>query len=83
MAARNNSPGDAEFYRRLGQRIETARKRKRLTAVELANKAGIRPNTLCQYESGERRCATTTLLKLADAMGYGLRFSSRGVEFTS
>ncbi len=57
----------------LGRQLWEARCRARLTAHELALKAGLSPAALYNVESRSRGGRTRTLLKLAKALGLKLR----------
>lgn len=60
-----------------GKRLGLARKRQRLTAKELAEKAGISPVTITRLETGQNQADATTLSKLAEVLDYPLEFFSK------
>lgn len=53
----------------LGQRIRIARKRRGLSIVELANKAGVNRNTLNALELGKAGTALTVFISVLWALG--------------
>ena len=53
------------FFKTLGARIAEARKERRLTQVQLAEKLGIAQQTLAHYEVGRARIAADLLPRLA------------------
>jgi transcriptional regulator with XRE-family HTH domain len=53
----------------LGPKLRQARERKVLTQVELAEQAGVSPQTIYQLERGAQRARPSTLRKLAQALG--------------
>ena len=57
----------------LGRQLWEARRRARLTAKELALKAGLSPAAVYNVERADRGGRTRTLLKLARALGLKLR----------
>ena len=57
----------------LGRQLWEARRRARLTAKELAVKAGLSPAAVYNVERPDRGGRTRTLLKLARALGLKLR----------
>jgi transcriptional regulator with XRE-family HTH domain len=54
--------------KRLGNNIETQRRRLGLSRAALARSADLGLDTLFQIETGRRGATVTTLLKLADAL---------------
>lgn len=52
----------------IGERIRFYRKAKKLTQIELADKAGIAVNSLRLYEAGKRNPSIETLFQIADAL---------------
>lgn len=58
----------------IGKKIKTIRKKRKMTQVELAKKAGIATISLQQYESGKRIPATKQLIKIANAFEMPLDF---------
>ena len=53
----------------IGKRIRKYRKDTGLTQAGLAQKAGTESNTIARLERGEHRASTSTLQKLARALG--------------
>jgi DNA-binding XRE family transcriptional regulator len=58
--------------RLVGQRIKALRKSRNLTSKELAERAGITPQSLSRIEHGRHDVVFTTLRRLLAAMGYSL-----------
>lgn len=56
------------------KRLSLARKRRRLTAKGLAQKAGVSPVTITRLENGQNEAIPETVEKLADALGYPTDF---------
>lgn len=57
------------------ERLRAARQFKRITARELAERAGINRRTLGRYESGDIKAASSEILtKLSDALGVSPEF---------
>lgn len=65
---RKKSAADVDFDRRVGQRIEAARKKKDFAGVKLARQLGISYNQLYWYETGRSSCPLRTLKKIAVAL---------------
>lgn len=57
-----------------GKRLSLARKRQKLTAKELAEKAGVSPVTITRLETGQNQADSGTLEKLAEVLGYPMQF---------
>lgn len=53
----------------LGERIVDARKRRKLTQAQLADKLGLARTTIVAIEKGERRPSNSELVRLADILG--------------
>lgn len=53
----------------LGQNIEKIRRYKRLTTIQLAKMAGVRPQFISQIENGKRTPSLKILQKIAEALG--------------
>ena len=53
----------------IGDRIREERESAGLTQLELANKIGITPQAVSQYERGIKNTKITTIYKFADAIG--------------
>lgn len=58
----------------VGSRIRQARETRQLTQAELAEKAGLPAAAISHFETGIRLPGTSTLRKLADALGVSLDF---------
>ncbi|WP_250445881.1 helix-turn-helix transcriptional regulator [Actinotalea sp. C106] len=56
----------------LGLRIATARRERRWTVAELADRAGISPNTLRSAERGAATVSAGVMLELATLLGVGV-----------
>jgi len=56
----------------LGQLIRTARKERRLTAQEVANRAGVSRGLLQRIEKGDLNCAIGAVFELATIVGVEL-----------
>lgn len=52
----------------IGKRIQTARKAKKLTQKQLAEKLGVATGTIQQYELGKRTPGLETVLDISDAL---------------
>jgi transcriptional regulator with XRE-family HTH domain len=50
-------------------RIRGARERRGLKQVELAQRAGLQPSAISQFENGQREPSPENLCRLADALG--------------
>jgi transcriptional regulator with XRE-family HTH domain len=59
----------------IGDYLKRLRKEKGISQVELAEKIGVKPPTLSQYESGETNMTLSTLNRVADALGYQINVS--------
>jgi|SRR5581483_5785371 len=57
----------------IGKRLKELRKNRNLTAKELAQRAGITPQSLSRIEHGHHDVVFTTLQRLLAAMGYTVR----------
>lgn len=57
-----------------GKRLSQARKRRRLTAKELAEKTGKSPVTITRLETGQNQADSDTLAKLAEVLDYPVEF---------
>lgn len=62
-----------EQARRVGLRIRELRRTRGLTSKELAERAGVTPQTLSRIEHGRHDVVLTTLQRILAAMGYSLR----------
>lgn len=74
MTARTRpiAPADRKRLNALGERIRTARKRQRVSAVAAAQAAGISRVTLHRIERGEPTVAAGTWVAVATALGLAL-----------
>ena len=52
----------------IGERIKQARKARRMSQKELAEKIGTTPQTICRYEADGRRPKADAMLKIAEAL---------------
>jgi len=68
------APGDQKRLALLGERIRTARKRQRVTAVAAAQAAGISRVTLHRIERGEPTVAIGAWVAAATALGLSFDF---------
>ncbi len=71
---------------RLGDEIQAARKRKRLTQFELAEQVGVSLKTISTIERGIQAPAWETLTRLGHALGLEVRLvdsSNRMLKFAS
>lgn len=66
--ARRRTAGQNEFDAELGRRIERLRKAQKITATQLAQRLGVTPQSLYNYEAGLRAITASTLLLLAEAL---------------
>jgi DNA-binding XRE family transcriptional regulator len=62
-----------EQSRLVGTRLRALRHRRKLTAREVAERAGITPQSLSRIENGRHDVVLTTLQRILAAMGYSLR----------
>jgi DNA-binding XRE family transcriptional regulator len=62
-----------EQAKRIGLRIKELRQSRRLTSKELAERAGITPQSLSRIEHGRHDVVLTTLQRILAAMRYSLR----------
>ena len=74
MPAAAIAPGDQKRLALLGERIRTARKRQRVTAVAAAEAAGISRVTLHRIERGEPTVAIGAWVAVATALGLAFDF---------
>ena len=63
---------------RAGDRIRTARERRRWTQEQLAGAAGISKGFLSDIENDKRNISSESALRLADALGISLDYLVRG-----
>lgn len=70
--ARTHSPHTKEALRLLGSLIRVARKERRQTAADLAERAGISRGLLQRIELGEPRCEIGVAFELAHLVGVPL-----------
>ena len=59
---------------KVGVRIRTVRKEKKITQVELGKKLGVSGSMIAQYETGVRNPKLDTIGKIADALGVSLNY---------
>ena len=52
--------------------IKNAREEKDLTQLQLAEKAGVHPNTVAKIERGEQKPSFPTLKKLSKVLGFDI-----------
>lgn len=64
----------------IGIRIQKLREEYNLTQAELANKAGLKPPAISQYEAGLRSPSYEALIKLSGAMGVSIDYLVSGDE---
>lgn len=57
----------------IGTRLKLLRERKNIKSLELAERAGVTPQTITRIEKGHTDVGFTTLRKLLAAMGYSLK----------
>lgn len=62
-----------EQAKKIGRRLSQLRKRRGMKSKELAERAGIAPQSLSRIEHGKHDLAFSTLQKILGAMGYGLK----------
>lgn len=55
-------------------RLDLARKRRGLTKIQLAEKAGLSRRILTSYEDGEKEPTTLTVVRMAEALGFPVAF---------
>jgi transcriptional regulator with XRE-family HTH domain len=69
--APESGPSEAEqqWLRLLGKQVRRTRRDLELTQVTVAQRAGIRPNTLIDLEQGRTSPNMLTLLRVARALG--------------
>jgi len=65
---------NSEFYKKLGQKLQEARKKTGLTQEQVADFLGIHKVQLSYYENGTREISIETLQQLADLYGYTLDY---------
>lgn len=64
----------------LGERIKMIRKEKGLKQSDLARKAGIHKQNLCQYEKDKTEPSLFNAMCIADVLGCSLDYLARGGE---
>lgn len=62
-------PTNSKILRQLGENITLARKRRKLTATQLAQRAGIARSTLYLIEKGEASVAMSSYLQVLFVLG--------------
>ncbi|MGH7600780.1 MAG: helix-turn-helix domain-containing protein [bacterium] len=62
-----------EQARKIGQRLKALRTKRGMKSKELAERAGITPQSLSRIENGKHDVVFKTLQKILGAMGYALR----------
>lgn len=62
-----------ENSRLVGDRLKSLRKRKKIKSSELAERAGVTPQTITRIEKGHTDVSFATLRKILAAMGYSLK----------
>lgn len=67
-----------EFLRKMGGRIYARRKQMHLTQEELADKAGMTPQTISTAELGKKRLRPENIVKLATALKVSTDYLLRG-----
>ena len=72
-----------EQARHVGQRIQELRRTRKLSSKDLAERAGITPQSLSRIEHGKHDVVLTTLQRILTAMGYSLRDLSSVPEVMS
>jgi len=63
----------AEQAKKIGRRISALRKGRGIKSKELAERAGISPQSLSRIENGKHDISFSTLQKILSAMGYALK----------
>lgn len=63
----------------MGNRIRELRAERNLTLMKLGEKVGLAPNTISQYETGDREPKLKTWIKLADYFGVSVGYL-QGIE---
>lgn len=72
--------GTSDLAKDLGRRLAILRESRDLTQSELARKARINPSSICWYESGRKLPELPTLLRILEALDYGLAALDRTGE---
>lgn len=72
--------GDAEFLKKMGQRIMVRRKGFRLTQEELAEKLGVSTQMISNLELGKKAIRPDNLAKVCKALGVSADFILTGVD---
>lgn len=57
-----------DYFKKLGEKIKSLRKKKKLTLSSLCYKNGIEPSTVSRVEKAQVDVKLSTLLKIADAL---------------
>ena len=70
--ASDEAESDADFLRRLGERVRTARARRGMTRKLLSQQSGVSQRYLAQVETGTGNLSILRLRQLAEAMGLPL-----------
>lgn len=65
---------NAELYKKIGQKLQEARKKAGLTQEQVADYLGVNKVQLSYYENGAREISIETLQQLADLYGYTLNY---------
>jgi transcriptional regulator with XRE-family HTH domain len=63
------TPGDADVRRRVGERVRALRRRRGLTQLRLAQRAGFSRPSVANVEAGRQNLSLRRLCALADALG--------------
>jgi transcriptional regulator with XRE-family HTH domain len=62
-----------QLYKAIGDQIQAARARSRMTQTELAQRVGRTRSSIANIEAGRQRAMIHTLLQIADVLGVALR----------
>ena len=73
---------EAAFYAECGRRIVAQRKRRKVSASELAAEVGVHRNTISRWESGDQAIPFWMLLRIADILECNHLFLTPGRDYT-
>jgi transcriptional regulator with XRE-family HTH domain len=69
IASRPMFPKQARAAKALGQRLRLARRRRRMTAEELAERAGVSRMTVYKLETGDTSVGLNVLIRVLNVLG--------------
>lgn len=65
-----------------GQKLRAIRALRDMTQAQLAEKSGVSPTAIAEYERGKRDLRTDTIRKLCEALGVTVTYRVDGTEIS-